>query len=79
MGILYYKTGRNLLAPIVYHSTNIIFGQLIPWTPLVNGQYLLGVQSVINLVLSVILVLLPMRILNKENIQPVKEKTEELK
>lgn len=74
MSILYYKTGRNLLAPIAYHSTNIIVGQLIPWTPLISGQYLLGVQSVINIILSVILVLLPMRMLNKENIQHFNEK-----
>jgi membrane protease YdiL (CAAX protease family) len=74
MSILYYKTGRNLLAPITYHSTNIIVGQLIPWTPLVSGQYLLGVQPVINVILSVILVLLPMRMLNKENIPHFKEK-----
>jgi len=59
ISVLYIKTGRNLIAPITYHSANIIIGQLIPWTTPVSGEYLLTVQSIINLVLASILVFLP--------------------
>lgn len=59
MSVLYIKTGRNLIAPITYHSTNIIIGQLIPWTTQVSGEYLLAVQSIINLVLASVLVFPP--------------------
>jgi len=60
MSVLYIKTGRNLVAPVAYHSTNIIIGQLIPWTTQVGGEYLLTIQSIINLVLASLLVSLPM-------------------
>ena len=59
MSILYIKTGRNLIAPIAYHSTNIIVGQLIPWTPQVSAEYLLAIQSIINIALAAVLVYLP--------------------
>jgi len=64
MSVLYLKTGRNLIAPIAYHSTNIIIGQLIPWSTQVNGEYLLAVQSLINLALLSILVFLPISRIN---------------
>jgi hypothetical protein len=59
MSVLYIKTGRNLIAPIVYHSTNIIVGQLIPWTSQVSGEYLLAAQSIINIALAAVLAYLP--------------------
>lgn len=59
MSVLYIKTGRNLIAPIAYHSTNIIIGQLMPRTTQVSGEYLLTIQSIINLVLVSVLVFSP--------------------
>jgi membrane protease YdiL (CAAX protease family) len=59
LSVLYIKTGRNLIAPIAYHSTNIIIGQIIPWTTQVSGQHTLIIQSVINLALVALLVFLP--------------------
>lgn len=55
MGLLYYKTGCNLLGSIIYHSTLIAIGHIIPWTPLSNPQYQLGVSTIINLIQTVIL------------------------
>lgn len=59
IGLLYHKTERNLIAPITYHSLNIIIAQLIPWMPNVTAQYLLAVQIVINIILTIVLLLLP--------------------
>lgn len=72
MSILYYKTGRNLIAPITYHATNIILVNTFPWTALVSGQYLLTVQSIINLGLAAILVFLPVGALKSTSVSEVK-------
>jgi len=60
IGLLYYKTERNLIAPLTYHSLNIIIGQVIPWMPNVTAHYLLAIQMVINLVVTTLLLFLPL-------------------
>ena len=56
---LFYRTGYNLIAPIGYHATNIIMGQVILWTPLVNIDLILVIEIAINLALVTILKLIP--------------------
>jgi len=61
MATLFYKTNRNLVGSIAYHSANIILGQIVLWMPLVDAKYLLGVEAIINVVLVVILKFSPIR------------------
>lgn len=69
MATLYYKTGGNLISSITYHSSNVIVGQIIPWMPLVDTQYLLGVSTIINLILIAILRFSPISRRNLEGQQ----------
>jgi membrane protease YdiL (CAAX protease family) len=55
MAMLYYKTGGNLIGSVTYHSSNIIIGQIILWTPIVEAKYLLGVETIINISLITVL------------------------
>ncbi len=68
MALLYYKTGGNIIAPIAYHSANIIIGQALLWTPLVNTEYLLAVESVINLLQVALLILIPIKKSNEKTV-----------
>ena len=65
MATLFYKTNRNLIGSITYHSSNIILGQIILWTPQATVTYLLGVETVINLILLAILRFLPTKWIDK--------------
>ena len=60
MGVLYFKTGKNLVAPIAYHSSQIIIGQITGWTPGVDTNLFLAAATIINLVQTAFLVLLPL-------------------
>jgi membrane protease YdiL (CAAX protease family) len=59
IALLFYKTGGNLIGSVAYHSSNIISGQIFLWMPLAEQNYLLGVETIINIVLFIILMLLP--------------------
>ena len=59
MGLLYYKTGGNLIGPITYHSSHIIIGQIMPWMPLIEAQHLLAISTTINVIQAIILMYLP--------------------
>jgi membrane protease YdiL (CAAX protease family) len=70
MILLFYRTGNNLIAPIGYHATNIIIGQVILWTPLVNSNLVLVIEIPINLALVAILKFIPISVFgNKTQIQ----------
>jgi uncharacterized protein len=66
MASLFYKTGYNLVAPIAYHSTNIILGQIILWMPTADASYVLAVETLINIVLVVIVKFLPITVQKQE-------------
>jgi membrane protease YdiL (CAAX protease family) len=63
MATLSYKTGGNLISSINYHSSNVIIGQIILWTPLVSAQYLLEMETIINVVLTATLYMLRRKLL----------------
>ena len=70
MILLFYRTGYNLIAPVGYHATNIIIGQVILWTPSVNADLILAIEIAINLALVIILKFIPVSIFdNKTKIQ----------
>lgn len=66
MASLFYKTGGNLVASIGYHSTNIIISQIILWIPVLNASYILGIETVINIALVVILKFLPVSVFRSD-------------
>jgi membrane protease YdiL (CAAX protease family) len=66
MALLYYKTGRNLIGSVTYHSTNIISSQIFLWAALTETTYLLGVETIINIVLALALNFLPIGTKKKE-------------
>ncbi len=73
MALLFYRTGGNLVAPIAYHSTNIIVGQLLLWTAAPSASYVLAIEILINIVLAAVLAflpksLLPIKIINKSQL-----------
>ena len=55
MGFLYFDGGFNLLGPITYHSTIILLGQIIPWTPLSSPSSQLIVATIVNIVQTLVL------------------------
>jgi hypothetical protein len=59
MASLFYKTKRNLVGSVAYHSTNIIVGQIILWMPSVTASYVLAVEIGINIALAALLKFLP--------------------
>jgi membrane protease YdiL (CAAX protease family) len=59
MASLFYKTKRNLVGSVTYHSTNIMIGQIILWMPSVTASYVLAVEIGINIALVAILKFLP--------------------
>jgi hypothetical protein len=61
MASLFYKTGRNLVGSVAYHSTNIIIGQIILWMPSATASYVLTFEIGINIALVVILKFLPIQ------------------
>jgi hypothetical protein len=56
----------TFVGSITYHSSNIIVGQIILWMPLMDAKFLLGVETIINMVLVIILKYSPIQ-WNKEN------------
>jgi membrane protease YdiL (CAAX protease family) len=56
---LFYNTGNNLVAPIGYHATNIIIGQAVFWTPIVNTNLVLAIEIAINIALFTIVKFIP--------------------
>jgi membrane protease YdiL (CAAX protease family) len=77
MALLFYRTGGNLIAPIAYHSTNIIVGQLILWTATSSASYVLAVEIIINLLLTAVLVLLPKSLLPIKSFKRPTQATEQ--
>lgn len=60
MGVLYFKTGKNLIAPIAYHSSQIFVGQVIGWVPGVDMNFFLAASAIINLIQTAFIVVLPL-------------------
>jgi hypothetical protein len=69
----FYKTRRNLVASVAYHSANIVLGNGVLWVATPAASFVLAVELLINIALIIIVTFLPIIAMSNKKIMKDEE------